>query len=502
MALARFFAFCLVWICGAAPSQANPASEIDDIVQRTILRYQSQPGSGYSVGVLFQGKIILLKGYGFSDRSQAAPITPSTRFFVGSNTKSFTALGLAILGDRGLVNFEKPLQTDWPTFSLKDPAVSTQVSIADLLSHRTGLPRHDFLWEFTDLSRSEILARLPHLDMDYRPENGFRKSFQYNNLMYMAAGQIIENKTGLTWEEFTEREILQPLEMSESGVHFLNPPNIAIPYTSTGEVLGFPLRQSAGPAGSIYSTPGDMLKYLNLYLNLGKLPNGLKLVSENALLNLFWPRNDSKDRHLISGAIWTRYGMGWWVDFDGTNHVAYHGGGISGFRSQMAFDQANQIAVVVLSNQRADPAVDPITRAIFDVLHQKQSKPVGLPQALAPLPIEMDSLGSGRPNEGQYNILSRARSLNLSATVLGSFFHSGYGQIDLVTDGKYVYFKWYDNYWPIVGYQDPFTYYLVYSSAITPFVLPAFFEKDSRQSVIGLYPAFEVYALCRFQRTL
>jgi len=480
----------------------TPASgaDLNQVVLDAIAGNQPVAGAGYSVGVMLDSQVVLCRGYGYRDKDLQLPVDSLTRFFIGSNTKSFTVLGLAMLRDRGVFDFDVPVTRYLPSFRTIDSSITAQITPADMLAHLTGLPRHDAFWLYTNLSRDDIVGRIRHLEMDYRPEMVFRGSFQYNNLMYMTAGTITEQLTGLSWEQFTRDSILTPLAMTNSGLGrtgFAGHVNASRPYNADGTLLGLPWENSdaVGPAGTIYSTAPDMLKYLQLYLRRGVTPGGDRLVSDSALVGIFTQRNDSKDRHLLAGAILTYYGMGWWVDYDGTHWAGYHGGGIGGYTSQMAFDQASRIAIVVLGNHRGEPAVNAIVTALLASLH---GSPIGKALATAPAVIDdMPAKARSAPAPAALGKTGAASALD----VVARFEHPGYGEMDIVRDSAGTYYQWFDNVWRIERSDTLYDYYLKGNASNGYTEWPSYLERDSTGDTVALLPALELYAISRFART-
>ena len=170
------------------------ASDLDQIVRDTIQANTSFRDAGIAVGVIKDGEVIFANGYGFRDWAQHLPVTSQTRFAIGSNTKSFTALGLGILKDRGTsvpFDFDIPVQIYLPEFKLIDGSISAILTPADMLSHRSGLARHDMMWWPGHYSRNEIVRRMQYLEMDARPEYGYHRLLNYNNLMFAAAPLLL-----------------------------------------------------------------------------------------------------------------------------------------------------------------------------------------------------------------------------------------------------------------------------------------------------------------------
>ncbi len=184
--------------------------DLDELVNK-YLKDWNVPGVGISV--VKNGKIILAKGYGYRDVDGKLPVTENTLFAIGSCTKAFTAIDNCILVQKGELNLDKPVINYMPTFKMYNDYVTMNMTARDLLTHRSGLPRHDLMWYGSDLSRQELFNRLRFLE----PSAGFREKFQYQNLMYMTAGILVESISKDTWENFTKQNILIPLEMNSTN---------------------------------------------------------------------------------------------------------------------------------------------------------------------------------------------------------------------------------------------------------------------------------------------
>ncbi len=237
---------------------------------------------GLALAVVRDGKVIQMKGYGFRDREKKLPVTPRTLFAIGSITKSFTVTGLGMLVDEGKLQWDEPVRAYLPDFRLNDPVATEQMTAMDLVTHRSGLPRHDGVWYGSSRSRSELFARLRYLDLS-RP---FRSDWQYNNLMFMAAGHLAERVADRSWEDFTRDRILAPLAMKRTNFSVedsQHDDDFSRPYREVdGKVRAVPFYRfstGVGPAGSINSCVEEMVPYLQFHMNRG-LHETRRLLSE------------------------------------------------------------------------------------------------------------------------------------------------------------------------------------------------------------------------------
>lgn len=320
---------------------------------------------GASVAVVHDGEVVLSRGYGVRNRASGAPVTDSTVFPVGSMTKSFTSLLLGDLVEEGRVAWDEPVQTWLPEFRLKRDYPSLHATPVDLLSHRTGLPRHDALWiaweeADTVVTRSEFVDDLRHLD----PTAEFRTTWQYNNFAYVTAGLLVGRVTDSTWEEQLRARILEPLAMRRSNVSVDSTLALAdhatgyrVARPDSGEVRVEPVDHfridAMAPAGAINSSAAEMTRWLELHLNGGEV-DGQRVVPAAAVERTHRPEMP------LEGGIGPvegdavshpSYALGWQVQDYRGHRMLQHGGGIDGFTSLMAVLPEDDLGVVVLSNR-------------------------------------------------------------------------------------------------------------------------------------------------------
>src|ERR1022692_872999 len=175
-----------------------------------ILKDWNVPGCG--IGIVYKGKLVFAKGYGYRDLDKKLPVTPNTLFQIAANTKLFTATAIGFLVDDGKLEWDKPIKNYVPQIQFYNDQLNNNVTIRDMLSHRTGISRHDGIWYKSDFTRQQLFERLKYLE----PSIPLRQGFLYNNLMYSAAGQILEHISGQSWEVFVKSKIFDPLNMSHS----------------------------------------------------------------------------------------------------------------------------------------------------------------------------------------------------------------------------------------------------------------------------------------------
>lgn len=321
--------------------------DLDTLVNKTLKDW-NVPGVGISI--VKNGKIIFAKGYGYRDADAKLPVTENTLFPIGSCTKAFTAIDNCILVQKGELNLDRPVINYMPDFKMYNDYVTMNMTARDLLTHRSGLPRHDFMWYGSDLSRKELYDRLRFLE----PSAGFREKFQYQNLMYMTAGILVETISKDSWENFTKQNIFSPLEMNStvfSTVEARTTTDFARPYREEKnkiKLIDFRDIQAVGPAGSIVSNVKDMGNWVIMHLNNGKF-NGKKIVDEEMIITTHTPQmvipsQTSKE------IFYTSYGLGWMITQYRNHTRVEHGGNIDGFSADVCLMPNDSLGVIILTN--------------------------------------------------------------------------------------------------------------------------------------------------------
>jgi len=326
---------------------------------------------GMAVGAIKGGKVVLLKGYGYRNLEDRQPVTPQTLMAIGSNSKSFTVVLLSQLVDEGKLDWDKPVTDYLPDFQLKDDYATKNFRVKDLVTHISGLPRHDALWYGRTNNRKDVFQHLKYLD----PSTSFRGRWQYNNLMFITAGLLVEQLRGQPWDQVVRERIFKPLEMTRTNTSTNDMPasgDFSYPYLLFGGKIGrVPFRNidNAGPAGSINSSVEEMLHYVQMHLNMGEW-NGKRILSAKNDLKMQSPQSVVTERMADPELGPETYGLATWVSSYRGHKWVQHGGGIDGFISQMAWLPNDSIGVVVLTNMSgpANPVPNVVVKRVFDDL--------------------------------------------------------------------------------------------------------------------------------------
>jgi CubicO group peptidase (beta-lactamase class C family) len=311
---------------------------------------------GLAVAVVKDGQVVYAKGFGERRLGGGEEVDSHTLFAIGSNTKAFTAAAIGILVDEKKMGWDDAVTKHLPWFALYDPYVTREITVRDLLSHRSGLGRRgDANWYATDFGREEIVRRVRFL----KPDSSFRSEAGYQNTMFLAAGEVLEAVSGESWDGFVAGRILRPLGMTRSrtSVRALEGmANVAEPHEKIeGKVV--PVRHrnidNIAPAGSILSSVSDMTRWMLLMLGEGELEGKRVLSKETAAEvwkpNIIYPMSaDSKE--LFPSTHFSTYGLGWGLrDYRG-RLLATHSGGIDGMLSQVLLVPEEKLGIVVLTN--------------------------------------------------------------------------------------------------------------------------------------------------------
>jgi CubicO group peptidase (beta-lactamase class C family) len=447
--------FSVLFLCGLVlsisslaqkkPKNAEPAAagkpdlgDFDNFVDQTLKDWKVP---GVAVAVVQGDKVILLKGYGYRDIEKQLPVTPDTLFAIGSITKSFTVTTLGMEMDEGKVDWDKPVRDYLPTFKMYDPVLTEQMTIRDLITHRSGLPRHDMVWYSSDFPREEIIRRLQYLE----PNKPLRSTFQYNNLMFMTAGYIAGLLNGKSWEDTIRERIFTPLGMNGTNFSLKDSqgsPDFALPYRKGNDVKAdvkrmpfdeqCPDRCAIGPAGEINSSVADMSRYVLFHLNKGKRA-GKALLSENNAIQMRTPQMVLQGTPDYQEESENSYGMGFFVSQYRGHKRVEHGGNLDGFSAELAFLPNDGIGVIVLTNLDGTGLPSAIAYNVLDRLLGLDQVPWSkryLQQEIKGRESEQEA-----KNKGYVPHKTDTHPSHDLKDYVGDYGHPGYGVVSVMADG-------------------------------------------------------------------
>ena len=309
--------------------------------------------AGLSIAIVKNGKTDFQGAYGYMNRDKEIPMQEDAVFAIASLSKAFTAAAVGILIDDGKLNWDDKVSQYIEAFDLSDDYVASQMTIEDLLAHRSGFSTFDgdLLWYGTDYTREEIIRRFANYPMSY----DFRNQYGYQNIMFIIAGEVVEEVSGKSWDEFITERIFVPLGMGSSytNVDHLPSNRTALPHVK-GKLDKIRSYSNSGGAAAINSNVIDLSKWLNMWLNKG-VYNGKTLLKEETyynIINLQTPIDPSAfDRS--NGVNFKGYGLGWFMmDYQG-GKLLHHGGGLPGYISKIFFYPDLNLGGVILTNDES-----------------------------------------------------------------------------------------------------------------------------------------------------
>ena len=347
--------------------------EIDGYVARVLQEFEVP---GLSLAIVKDGQVVVAKGYGVRKLGESTAVDARTLFGIASNTKAFTATALALLVEEGKLEWDAPVLNYIPWFQLSNPYVTHELTVRDLLVHRSGLSlgAGDLLWwPPSTYDRKEIARRLRYLPLT----TSFRSTYAYDNVLYLIAGEVIEAVSGKTWEEFVEFGILAKVGMLGSNVRHSEAGvvrNVATPHARiNGRVQ--PVKPFASdntnPAGGINSNAEDMAKWMIVQLDSGRLAVGSQLFSPKTTRELWTlvtpiPIGDPSPELALLRPNFNGYALGFGVrDYRG-HKIVSHTGGLPGYVSRLTMVPDQKLGICVLTNQESGAAFNAITYYVLD----------------------------------------------------------------------------------------------------------------------------------------
>ncbi len=352
-------------------SQAAGNEQLDRIIEETRRAFEVP---GIAVAVVHKDSVIYAKGFGVKELGSTAAVTTGTRFAIGSTTKAFTTAAMGLLVDDGKMQWDDAVRKHVPYFRLRDPLADANVTLRDIVSHRTGLSRHDVLWYNSPWTREEVIRKIGLVELT-KP---FRSAYQYQNIMFLTAGQAVGLTSGEGWEGFVRARLLAPLGMNNtdfSANDVVKAPDYSQPHENREEkVTRIPWRNidNVGPAGSINSSVDDLARWVRMQLN-GGMFEGKRILKEATLRETHTPQmpirmDDPNMRTVNAGTNMMAYGLGWTIQDYRGHHMVSHGGAIDGFRAQVTLLPNDGYGIVILANLGGNNMPECLRASIADQL--------------------------------------------------------------------------------------------------------------------------------------
>jgi CubicO group peptidase (beta-lactamase class C family) len=345
-------------LCGSIPAAAQPRpvdkaalAQLDAYVAKAVKDWHAP---GLAIAVVKDDSVVFAKGYGVRELGKPDAVDVGTRFAIGSTTKAMTVAALGMLVDEGKLKWDDPVTKYLPDFRLSDPWVTQQITVRDLLTHRTGLGNADLLWAGADYSTAEIIRRVRYLPLAYSP----RSQFIYQNIMYAAAGQVVEAVAGMPWEQFLRTRIFTPLGMSATVpllADLAEQPNVASPHAEIDDTMRVIQNRTVDPvkaAGSVWSSVGDMSKWMKFILDSGRVGDR-RLLKAATVKEMLTPQMVADKEYPTFDAVHSHffdYGLGFFLQDYAGQAIAMHTGSIDGMCAIIGLIPDKRLGVYVLEN--------------------------------------------------------------------------------------------------------------------------------------------------------
>ena len=393
---------------------------------------------GIGVGIVVGDKLVFARGYGYRDFGQKLPFTPTTLYQIASNSKLFTAVAAGFLVEEGKLTWDKPVRESAPAIQFYNDYLNTTVTLRDMLAHRTGITRHDSIWYQAPDSRKELFGKLKYME----PKESPRTVFLYNNMMYAAAGYLVELQSGKTWEAFVRDRIFQPLEMSStlfSVGEMIKQKDFGVTYTErrdSFEIYKIPYYEDTegmAPAGAIISNIEDMSHWLIALMNEGRY-KGKQVLPASVLKATIQPAIAQPN---VQGEVrgWWEilnptYGMGRATNSYRGHLLTSHGGDLPGFHSQVSFMPQEHIGVLVaVIGDHASPLYNLVSYNVYERLLGMDQTPWSKRQ----LEIRLKGKKAGTESRAKAGAdqVKKTRPSHALEDYVGEYEHPAYGLLKI-----------------------------------------------------------------------
>lgn len=404
---------------------------IDTFINRILKEWSA---AGVTVAVVEKNKVIMTRGFGYKDYENKVPVTENTLFAIGSCSKAFTSSLLAFPLKDGKLDLDKPVTQYLPELRFVDDELNNNITARDMMSHRTGLPRHDLAWYGSRTKRDSLIYIIRY----FEKTAPIRRAWQYNNFMFLAQGVLAEKLSGKSWDVLVREHLFTPLNMTASNTSMndhVKSPDYSFGYNEKDGAITkmkFMNIDGIGPAGSINSNAKDMANWVMMWVNGGKF-NGKEIlpaayynqaISSQMVIGAGLPTKEQPD------VFFSNYGLAWFLANYRGHYRVEHGGNIDGFSSNTSFFPTDSIGIFVSVNQNGSPIPGIIRNTIADKLlglkykdwHRTQKTAVDKAKAAAKEKLKADSTQRKMGTRPTHAITDYA----------GTFINEGYGTLSIV----------------------------------------------------------------------
>ncbi|MBV9928314.1 MAG: serine hydrolase [Acidobacteria bacterium] len=454
------FALLLCVPAGAQDRSAEVAQKLQgfDEFMEKVLKDWNAPG--IAVGVVADDKLVFAKGYGFRDYEKRLPVTPNTLFPIASNTKLFTAVAAGFLVEEGKLTWNRPIRESVPSIQFYNDYLNNTITLRDMLSHRTGITRHDSIWYKSDYDEKTLFERLRYLE----PKEPPRQMFLYNNMMYAGVGYTIRLQSGKPWAEFVREKILQPLGMKSTVftiADMLKQPDYGVPFTEkrdTTEIYKIPYYEETNglaAAGAIISNVEDMSHWLIALMNEGRY-QGKSVLPPKAIAATLEPSIALPNTAAEARGWWevlnSAYGMGRQTASYRGHLVTMHGGDLPGFHSQVSYMPRERIGVIVfVIGDHAAPLYNPVSYNVYERLLGMEQTP--WTDRLLDIRLRNKKAGTEARSKAGTGRVPDTKPSHPLADYVGEYEHPAYGVLKIGLEGGQLQFDFHKMHFPLTHFH-------------------------------------------------
>ena len=441
---------------GARAQEADVTKKLEgfDAYMQQTLKDWNTPGVG--VGIVVGDKLVFAKGYGYRDHEKKLPFTTKTMQPIASNSKLFTAVAAGMLVEEGKLAWDKPIRDSVPEIQFYNDQLNSNVTLRDMLSHRTGVTRHDLIWFKSPFTREELFEKLKYLE----PQEPMRTTFLYNNLMFAAVGQIIKIKSGKKWEDFVRERVFTPLDMGTTCytiADMLKQPDYGVPFREkrdSFELYKIPYyedTEGVAPAGAVISNIDELSHWLIALMNEGKY-NGKQVLPAGALKATLQPAIALPNAGGEALGFWelinSAYGMGRWTASYRGKLLTYHGGDLPGFHSQVSFMPNDKIGVIVLViSDHSAPLYNIVSYNVYERLLGMDQTPWSQRQLQQRLANK--KAGTAARAKAGGDRVPNTKPSHAHADYVGEYENPAYGILQIGLQGDQLQFGFHEFHFPM-----------------------------------------------------
>ena len=425
-------------------AQSVDTKAVDAMMAKTIKAW-GIPGA--AVAIVKDDRVVYVQGYGVKELGGTERVTPDTLFQIASTTKAFTSTALAMLATEKKLSFDDPVRRHVEYFRLSDMCADANVTLRDIVTHRTGLSRHDELWDDTPLTRGDVIRSMAHIE----PSRPFRTTYQYHNIMFITAGEAVAHASGLSWDDFVRTRIFQPLGMTRtviSDAEWNDAADRATGHKYEWKTARLSPRKpidtiTIGAGGAIKSSARDMAQWVRFQLSGGTF-DGKPLVDPELLAETKAPHTVIRLTGLGAQSNpetnMMAYGMGWNVqDYRGEHQVA-HAGALNGFRTHVVLLPKRNAGFVLLINAERGIGLYAMRNALADMLTGKPARDWN-PYYLM-IDRASDEKSEKDRNERLAKRIADTTPTRPLADYAGEYEHRGYGPLKITQNGETLALEW------------------------------------------------------------